>query len=71
MGAITNNVIVGAWGHWGSYYRKRGASSRYKQAFANLFDRYVVGGEDWSFIKKQLPRLAAVFEQIMKELAAK
>ncbi len=71
FGAVTNNVIVGAWGHWGSYYARRGIESRYKQAFANLFDRYAVGGDDWGFIQKQLPNVAAVFERIMQEYAAK
>lgn len=71
IGAVTLNRIHGRWGHFGNYYAQRGFGGRVKQAFANLFDLYAVGGDDWEFVKKELPRVAAVFETIMEELAAK
>jgi len=69
--ALTNKRIHGRWGHEAKYYRIRGFGGRTKQVFANLFDLYAVGGEDWGFVQKELPRVAAVFEVIMGELATK
>ncbi len=69
FGAVTNNLVVGKYGHWGAYYRARSGWGHQMQAFANLFEIYARNDETViRYVKQELPDLCAAFEGIIDGL---
>ena len=67
--AMTNGEIRNARlpGHGSAYWEMSGASSQYKESFANTFEAYARGGKDWELRQKYTPSLAKELELIIEE----
>ncbi len=68
FGAVTNNMVVGRFGHWGGYYADRPGWGAPMQAFANLFAMAAQKTDGLEYIQKELPRLWAEFQVIINGL---
>lgn len=70
FGSVTNNRIVGIFGHSNAYLKRPGA--RQEESAANLFDIFSSKNQNAiQFVEQHMPNLATAFNQIISDIAGK
>jgi len=69
FGALTENQIVGKWGHEQEYYEKD-PNLRLQEVFANSIDIIADGGQELKLLKKWTPTLGSTIERLIREALA-